>query len=547
MKLIRWQFMVSSALGTIAVALPIMHSNIIYLALSAVLIGTLHAEVKPNPLFSDGAVLQRGQKIPVWGTARDGEKVTVEFQGQKAITTAANGKWSVYLDSLKEGGPFTMTLTGDNTVTLNNLLIGEVWLCSGQSNMNFLFSRAHNAAEEAPKAKYPGVRSFKVPTTVSATPLAEAQGSWVACSPETVNDFSAVGYFFARDIHTRLGVPVGLIHSALGATPAQAWTSLEGLRSEPELREYVDIVKRRLANYDAELAAYPAILAAHQAKLAEWMETTGKAHEVKLAEWNEAMAKAKAAGQKPPPRPRPASQRPNDPVSPEGPSTDPAGLFNGMINPLIPYGIKGVLWYQGESNRDKPLQYLTLFPAMITDWRARWKQGDFPFLYVQVAPWGGMPPEIREAQFLTLGKVKNSAMTVTTDFGDAQDIHPKKKEPVGQRLALAARALAYGEAIEYSGPLYESMKSENEKIILHFQHTGGGLIAKDGPLKGFTIAGKDKAFVPARAEIQGNTIVVSAEGITDPQVVRYGWANVPDVNLFNQEGLPASPFHTDTE
>jgi sialate O-acetylesterase len=521
--------------------------NFLILALASVLTGTLHAEVKPNPLFSDGAILQRGQKIPVWGTAREGEKITVEIQGQKANTTAAGGQWSVLLDPLKEGGPFTMILTGDNTVTITNLLVGEVWLCSGQSNMNLTFNRVHNAAEEAPKAIFSEIRTFKVPTTVSATPLAETRGSWVACSPETVSNFSGVAYFFARDIHRKLGVPVGLIHSALGATPAQAWTSLEGLKTDPELREYVEIVKRRLVNYNAEVAAYPAILAAHQAKLKEWMEATGNDYEAKLAAWNEAVAKTKAAGQKPPPRPRPATPRPKDPVPPEGPPTDPAGLFNGMINPLIPYAIKGVLWYQGESNSKQAKEYLTLFPAMITDWRSRWKQGDYPFLYVQVAPYGGMSPEIREAQFLTLGKVKNAAMTVTTDVGDADDIHPRKKEPVGQRLALAARALAYGEAIEYSGPLYDSMKTEKGKIVLNFKHIGGGLVAKDGPLKGFTIAGKDKVFVPARAEIQGATVVVSAEGIADPQAVRYGWSNVPDVNLYNQEGLPASPFRTDVE
>ncbi len=506
---------------------------------------TLSAEVKPNTLFSDGAVLQRGQKIPVWGTARDGEKITVELQGQKASTTAAGGTWSVYLDPLTAGGPFTMTLTGENTVTIKDLLVGEVWLCSGQSNMNMLFSKVHNAAEEAPKANYPEIRTFKVPVTVSATPLAEAGGSWIACSPETVNEFSGVAYFFARDIHRQLGVPVGLIHSALGATPAQAWTSLEGLKSEPELQEYVEIVKRRLANYDAEAAAYPGILAAHQSKLASWMEATGKDHEQKLAAWNEAAAKAKAAGKKPPPRPRPATRRPPEPVPPDGRSTDPAVLYNGMIHPLIPYGIKGVLWYQGESNAKKAEEYLTLFPTMIRDWRTRWKQGDYPFLYVQVAPYNGMPPEIREAQLLSLGKVRNAAMMVTTDFGDADDIHPRKKEPVGQRLALAARALAYGENIEYSGPLYESMKVEKGRITLNFKHTGSGLVAKAGPLKGFTIAGKDKQFVPARAEIQGNRIVVSAEGVPDPQAVRYGWANVPDGNLFNQEGLPASPFRTD--
>lgn len=523
-----------------------MKSRLICLPLLSLLAGTLHAEVKPNPLFSDGAVLQRGQKIPVWGTARDGEKVTVEFQGQKASATAAGGTWSVHLDPLTAGGPFTMTLTGDNTVTIKDLLVGEVWLCSGQSNMNLTLAQTPCLAEEAPKAKVPHIRTFKVPVAVSVKPLAEARGSWMACSPETLKDFSAVGYFFARDIHQKLGVPVGLIHSALGATPAQAWTSTEALQSEPQLQHYVEDIKTRLANYEAAAADYPAKLAEHQARLAEWTATIGKEHEEKLAAWNQEVAKAKAAGEPQPKQPRPVTRRPPEPVPPDGRSTDPAVLYNGMIHPLIPYGIKGVLWYQGESNRDQAAEYLTLFPALIKDWWARWKQGDFPFLYVQVAPWGGMSPEIREAQFLTLGKVTNAAMTVTTDVGDADDIHPRNKQPVGHRLALAARALAYGENIEYSGPLYESMKVENRKIIVQFKHTGGGLVARGGPLKGFTAAGKDGNFVPARAEIQDNTVVVSADGIPDPVAARYGWENVPDVNLFNQEGLPASPFRTDS-
>ena len=512
-----------------------------------ILAGSLYADVKPNPLFSDGAVLQRGQKVPVWGTARDGEKVTVEIQGRKATTTATEGKWSVQLEPLKEGGPYTMTLTGDNTVTINNLLVGEVWLASGQSNMNWPFSKAHNAVQETPKANYPQIRTFIVGRKNGVTPQAEAGGNWVACSPETVKDFSGVAYFFARDLHRQLEVPIGIIHSAWGGTPAQAWTSLNGLRSDPELRGYVSRAKRRQANYAAELAAHPAKLADYQAKVAAWMDSGGREHEQKVAAWNKAVEKARKAGKKPPAQPRPAKPRPAELMPPEGGPGEPTGLFNGMIAPLIPYGIKGVIWYQGESNRQKPVEYRTLFPAMIVDWRSRWKQGDFPFLFVQVAPFAGMPPEIREAQLLALGRVKNSAMTVTTDVGDANDIHPTRKEPVGQRLALAARALAYGESIEYSGPLYDSMKVENGKVILNFKHTGSGLVAKDGPLKGFTIAGKDKQFVPARAEIQGTTVVVSAEGVTDPQAVRYGWANVPDVNLFNQEGLPASPFRTDVE
>lgn len=524
-----------------------MKTGLFHLTLSGLLAATLHADVKPNPLFSDGAVLQRGQKIPVWGTARDGEKITVDFQGQKVSTTAVAGKWSVPLDPLTAGGPFTMTFTGDNTVAIKDLLVGEVWLASGQSNMNLTLAQLPTLAEEAPKANYPQIRTFKVKSSASVSPRNEAVGSWMSCSPETAKDFSAVGYYFARDLHRQFGVPVGFIHSALGATPGESWTSLEGLESQPELKEYADAVKRKLASYDADVVAYPAKLAEHQAKVAEWMEKVGREHEEKLNAWNEAVVKAKAAGETPPKQPRPSSRRPNEPHPPEGPPTDPAVLFNGMIHPLIPYGIKGVIWYQGESNAKQGILYRTLFPAMITDWRARWNQGDIPFLYVQIAPWGGMTPEIREAQFLTLGKVKNTAMTVTTDVGDKDDIHPRKKEPVGLRLALAASALAYGEKIEYSGPLYESMKSENGKIILQFKHIGGGLMAKDGELKGFTIAGKDKTFVTAKAEIAGDSVVVSAEGVADPVAVRYGWANVPDVNFYNQEGLPASPFRTDVE
>lgn len=517
------------------------------IALSAFVSGPLRADVKPNPLFTDGAVLQRGQPVPVWGTARDGEKVTVEFAGQKASTTAAGGKWSVSLNPLKEGGPFTMKITGDNAVTVNNLLVGEVWVCSGQSNMEFKFTGTHNAKEEGPKADYPKIRMFTVKKRVSAKPLAEAEGSWVECSPQTVGGFSAVGYFFARDLYQKLGVPVGMIHTSWGGTPAQAWTSLEGFGDDPELKEYADAAKQKLATYDAEVAAYAGKMEEFNKQAKEWNETAGKAYQETLKAWNEATAKAKQAGQPLPPKPKPDKPQPAAPANPDGGSGSPTGLYNGMVAPIIPYGIKGTIWYQGESNASKAKQYRTLFPAMIADWRKRWKQGDFPFLFVQIAPFSGQPPEIREAQFLTLGKVKNTAMAVTTDVGEAKDIHPKKKEPVGARLALAARALAYGEKIEYSGPLYDSMTAKGGKITISFKHVGGGLVAKEGDLKGFTIAGEDKQFAPAQAEIQGQSIVVSAESVKHPKAVRYGWANVPEVNLFNKEGLPASPFRTDVD
>lgn len=457
------------------------------LSAAALFSGILQAEVKPNPLFTDGAVLQRGQGVPVWGTASDGEKVRVEFGGQKLDTTAKDGKWRVDLKPLDAGGPFTMKISGENTVTVNNLLVGEVWICSGQSNMEWPFNKSASAAEERPKAKYPKLRMFTVNKVTSPTPQAEAKGSWVECSPETVGPFSAVGYFFARDLHEKLGVPVGMIHTSWGGTPAQSWTSVEGFGEIAELGGYAKQSKENLEKY--------------------------------------------------------ANTPPEKALNPHTASS----LYNGMVAPLLPYAIKGAIWYQGESNAGNSKQYRTLFPAMIADWRAKWNQGDFPFFFVQIAPFKGQPAEIREAQFLTLSKSRNTAMAVTTDVGNANDIHPNRKQPVGHRLALAARALVYGEKIEYSGPLYESMKTKGGEVAISFTHVGGGLVAEGGDLRGFTIAGADGKFVPAKAEIKGAYVVVSAEGVSQPKAVRYGWENVPDVNLFNKEGIPASPFRTDVD
>ena len=388
---------------------------------------------------------------------------------------------------------------------------------------------------------------FTVKKRISIKPQTEAEGSWVECSPQTVGGFSAVGYFFARELYQKLGIPVGMIHTSWGGTPAQAWTSIDGFGTDPELKEYADGAKQNLENYPAAVAAYPAKMEEFNAAKKNWDETVAKPAQEALKAWNEAAAKAKQDGQPLPPKPAPAGKPPTPPAGPEGTQNHPTTLYNGMIAPIIPYAIKGAIWYQGESNAGKARQYRSLFPAMIADWRAKWKQGDFPFFFVQIAPFNGQPPEIREAQFLTLAKSKNTAMAVITDVGNATDIHPTQKEPVGQRLALAARALVYGEKIEYSGPLYQAMKTKGDKIAISFTHTGGGLVAKDGDLKGFTIAGADGKFVPAKAEIKGANVIVSAEGVTDPKAVRYGWANTPDVNLFNKEGIPASPFRTDVD
>ncbi len=520
---------------------------IVAASLAALSSGFLLAEVKPNSLFTDGAVLQRDQAIPVWGTARDGEEITVELSDQKVSTTAENGTWRVNLKPLAAGGPFTMKVSGDNSVTINNLLVGEVWVCSGQSNMGVAFAKTATVKEETPKAMFRKIRMFTVKPKTSAMPTSELGGSWVECSPETVRGFSAVGYFFAKDVHQNLGIPVGMIHSSWGGTPAQAWTSIEGFGNHPELNDYSEKAKKSVEMYPATVADYQAKLEAYHAGKKTWDETIGKTWQVAIKAWQEATVKAKQEGQPLPPKPAPSSPPPKAPEDPEGSSSSPTTLYNGMIAPLIPYAIKGVIWYQGESNAKQARQYRTLFPAMIADWRAKWKLGDFPFLFVQIAPHGGQSPEIREAQFLTLAKSKNTAMAVITDAGNASNIHPDQKEPVGARLALAARALAYGEKIEYSGPLYQSMKAQGGEIEVSFTHTGGGLVAKDGDLKGFTIAGADGKFVPAKAEIKGATVVVSADAVTDPKAVRYGWANVPDVNLYNKEGIPASPFRSDVD
>ena len=487
----------------------------------------LRADVTPNALFSDNAVMQQGVKVPVWGTAAEGEKVTVQFAGQKAEAVAKDGKWMVRLEPLMASfQPQSMTITGSNSVTLTNLLIGEVWLCSGQSNMERQLGLRSgqkplvNWEAEAATANYPEIREFDVKKTIATNPLTTLSGTWAVCSPQTVTNFSAVGYYFGRDLSKDLKVPVGLIHSSWGGTPAESWTRQEALVTNPALTPI-------LLRYTNDIATYAERLAKYQAD------------EPKLkAEYTNACAQALAEAK---PTPRPPAP-PKDPINSQN---SPSMLFNGMINPLLPYAIKGAIWYQGESNGNRAKEYQILFPAMIADWRAQWGEGNFPFLFVQVAPFAKMGPEIREAQFLTLSKATNTAMAVITDHGDANDIHPTEKEPVGARLELAARALGYGEKAEFSGPLYSSSKIEGNKINLSYTHTGRGLVSKDGPLKGFTIAGADKKFVPAQAEITGETIIVLSPEVDVPVAVRYGWTNVPDVNLFNADGLPASPFRTD--
>ncbi len=486
---------------------------------------SLHAEVKPNGLFCDHAVLQQGMEVPVWGTAREGEKVSVEFNGQNVSTTAKEGQWMVRLKNLKAGGPYIMKITGDNSITLNDLLVGEVWLCSGQSNMDRPMGTLHlpkpmidKYAEEVAAANYPEIRHFLTPRKQADTPQREVSSKWEACSPVTVPKFTAVGYFFGSELQKTLKVPVGLINSARGGTSAQAWTSRETLEKE-----------------------CAPVLEAHQKRISDYAEALRKYKEKEpdlLAQWQKESEAAKQAG-------KPEPIKPIPPLDPN--AIPPSCLYNAMIAPLMPYAIRGVIWYQGEANKGQAKLYRSLFPAMISNWRQAWGQGAFPFLFVQIAPFRSMPPELREAQLLTWKSTPNTSMVVTVDVGDAEDIHPTHKRPVGERLSLAARALAYGEKLEYSGPLFNSMVIQGSQALLSFTHGGSGLMAKEGELKGFVIAGDDKKFVPAKAEIKGENVMVSSEAVLKPVAVRYGWENVPDVNLYNKEGLPASPFRTDVE
>jgi sialate O-acetylesterase len=502
----------------------VMNRTFLAITIAVFVAGTLsaaRAEAKPNSLFSDGAVLQRGIAVPVWGTANDGEKVTVKFQQQTVSTIAKNGRWLVRLKPLKAGGPFTLTVAGEsNTLTIANVLVGEVWLCSGQSNMAFLLPRAASGAEALAAARDPQLRLFTVPRGALDTPTNDASASWEESSAETAARFSAVGWFFGRDLRKALQVPVGLIHSSVGGTPAEAWTSRAALEADPELKQILERYADNVAKYDPVAAA---------AK-----------HKQALENRKAAVAKAKAAGEKAPAAPR-------APADPRRSNSRPSGLYNGMIAPLEPYAIAGVIWYQGEANSGRAAEYRKLFPAMIQNWRQVWGEGDFPFLFVQIAPHERMSPEIREAQLLSWQKVPRTGMAVITDIGNETDIHPTQKEPVGDRLALAARAIAYGEKITYSGPVYASLKVKGNQAVLSFKHVGGGLLAKGGDLKGFTIAGEDGQFVRATAVIEGAKVIVSSPTVAKPVAVRYGWANTPDVNLFNTEGLPATPFRTDVK
>ena len=478
-----------------------------------------------NSLFTDHAVLQRDMAVPVWGKAEPGQKVVVQFAGQEKLATAdKDGKWLVKLDPLPASAE-PRVLTAESKIEnqkskITDVLVGEVWVCSGQSNMAFGLKGAIGGDEAIAAAGDAQLRLFAAAARAVDEPQDTIGGTWAVDSSQSAGGFSAVAYFFGKELRQKLGVPVGLIRSAVGGTVAEAWTAKTDLETNPTLKPLLDQQAARVADFPKVLEAYK------------------KTEPELLAKYEAAVAKANAAG-------TPAPGRPQPPQEPGKSNNRPTGLYNGSIAPLQPYAMRGAIWYQGESNSGRGKEYQTLFPAMITSWRKAWGQGDFPFLFVQITPHNGMSPEVREAQRITVQTTQHTAMAVTTDIGHPTDIHPKDKQPIGARLALAARALAYGEPVEYSGPDYDSMTVKGNRVTLAFKHVGDGLVTKDGDLKGFTIAGADGKFVDAKAVIEGNTIVVSSEAVTAPTAVRYGWTNVPDINLWNKADLPASPFQTD--
>jgi len=488
--------------------------------------GAALADVKLPAVISDNMVLQRNKKLSIWGWAEPGEEVMVSVSWHRmrwAVTAGDNGKWVFKMNSPKMGGPYEMTFSGKNTITLKNIMVGEVWVCSGQSNMQMAVKSSANAEQEIAAADYPDIRLFTVERKVAEQPQSDCVGNWTLCSPQTVPDFSAVAYYFGRELHKELDVPIGLIHTSWGGTPAEAWTRREVLKEESD---FMPILER----YEDAVAKYPQAM---------------EEHKQKVEEWKKAVEKAKTEG----------GERPRRPYAPLGPGHphSPSGLYNAMIAPLIPYGIGGAIWYQGESNASRAYQYRKLFGCMIQNWRKDWGQYRFPFLFVQLANFMAIDPEpaesmwaeLREAQLMTLA-LPNTGMAVIIDIGDANDIHPKNKQDVGKRLALWALARSYGKELVYSGPIYRAMEIKDNKIILHFDHVGGGLVAGgDGPLKGFAIAGADRKFVWADAKIDGDSVVVSSSVVSAPVAVRYAWADNPVCNLYNKEGLPASPFRTD--
>lgn len=642
------------------------------LLLLLVLLAAVSAEgasLRLPAILNDHMVLQQNSFAKLWGWAEPRQEVKVTTSwNQLTYRTVADqqGNWQLSVVTGKAGGPYSVTIQADETRVLEDILLGEVWICSGQSNMEWPLTRAETAETEIPLSDFPEIRLFTVERTIATVPTEDLKGIWELCSPETSADFSAVGYFFGKILHKKLGVPVGLVNTTWGGTPSEAWTSretnasfgdfdqqleelygtrdeemekarVEQVRIESMVKEQQDFENRGnigfsegWMNTDFDDSAWELIPCP-----AEWssIEDLGRLEGVvwmrkeikipdswigkdlslelgpvdemdityingvevgtsrKINNWNvpryyqvpaslvssgelqlairivNTNAQGGIIGHPEQLKIYPQESTGDDAVMlagewkhkvayrfPEVPmlfnSHTPSVLYNGMLHPLLKLSIKGAIWYQGESNRARAGQYRTIFPGMIIDWRNNWNQGEFPFYFVQIAPYdygpGTNSAELREAQFLTLSKLKHIGMAVTMDIGNPDDIHPANKRDVGKRLALWALAKDYGKDLVFSGPLYREQFIEDNKIRIHFNCTGSGLLAKGGPLTHFEIAGEDQEYHPAVAHIEGETVVVSASEVASPVAVRYGWSNTAEPNLFNAEGLPASSFSTDS-
>lgn len=491
------------------------------------------AEVKLPRVFGNNMVLQRDMPVPIWGWAAADEEISITLSKQNGEAEAVHtetakadekGNWQVKLPATSAGGPYTLNVVGNNTVELSNILFGEVWVCSGQSNMAWSVNTSNNRDAEIAAADYPNIRLFHIPKESSGLPAPDVNAQWRPTTPDSVRHFSAVAYFFGRHIHKELDVPIGLINTSWGGTRIEAWTAPEGFNAVPALSAISEEIRDINKNYRMRLPE-------KIEEIEDWIAAAREALE------NDSII----------------FEMPNNfhPLTPQG---RPTALYNNMIYPIVPYAIRGALWYQGESNMREGMVYHEKMKALIHGWREIWGQGDFPFYFVQLAPWGGYDrndpthlPKIWEAQTATL-TVPNTGMVVTTDIGNVRDIHPRNKQDVGLRLALWALAKTYDkDDLVYSGPLYKSMAVEGNKIRISFEHVGSGLVSRDGEaLSWFQIAGEDKEFVDAVAEIDGGTVVISSDSVELPVAVRLGWHQTAEPNLMNKEGLPVSPFRTDS-
>lgn len=490
------------------------------------LVPSIIAEVKLPSILSDNMVIQQDTEVNIWGWAQPGEQIAVKGDWQhvgKSTVADENGDWAVEIASPAAGGPYEISIKGNNIIILEDVLVGEVWFASGQSNMDMPLKRCENAESEIENATYPDIRFFYVEHIYNELPQKNCNGSWVKCTPKSASDFSAAAYYFGRQLHQNLGIPVGLISSSKGGSPAEAWMSTEALKSASLLSELIDMWN-------------------------DWEEQCPDAEKSYQIEYQQWLRHKKEANKK-------GITVPSEPKKPTAcdmiskPHRRPGALYNAMVAPLLQFKIKGVIWYQGENNVDRPNQYRRLFPALIKSWSADWQESNFPFYFVQIAPYRKRekPQEslLMEAQMMAL-TIPNTGMVVTTDIGNIDDNHPKNKLDVGERLAVWALSKTYEiKNIICSGPLYRVMKIENSSIRISFDYAETGLTSRGKPLTQFEIAGENQKFYPATAEIEGSTILVNNHNVIKPVAVRYGWCITTIPNLYNREGLPASPFRSD--